>query len=357
MLKFAVIEYEHYLCSMKSIENKTSLILDLFFCLVFIPILVSLGPAHYWFQQWPLFSFIACVYLYGCYFLLMKINMPKLLISKKYYNIAGVIAILVITTYLISLYPLPDMDFVTPALSEYQTQVRNFEVSLTLWLMFSLVMGYALTISFVKELYDQLLLKKKVEAQRDKATLALFKAQISPHFMFNTLNSLYSLVIGTSEKAENAFIKFTELLKYSYVTIEKELVTLNDEIDYIQNYIDLQIIRLNKCTVVEWEYDVDNNRIKVPPMLMLTFVENAFKYGASTNRNCLISIRLTVKNGNLHFETANNIIKHADEFRKDMPVGIENCKSRLMTLFPGKHSLTTVEDDGVFKVSLNIQLN
>ncbi|MFG6386378.1 MAG: histidine kinase [Muribaculaceae bacterium] len=357
MHKFAVIEYEHYLCTMKSIENKTSLILDLFFCLVFIPILVSLGPAHYWFQQWPLFSFIACVYLYGCYFLLMKINMPKLLISKKYYNIAGVIAILVITTYLISLYPLPDMDFVTPALSEYQTQVRNFEVSLTLWLMFSLVMGYALTISFVKELYDQLLLKKKIEAQRDKATLALFKAQISPHFMFNTLNSLYSLVIGTSEKAENAFIKFTELLKYSYVTIEKELVTLNDEIDYIQNYIDLQIIRLNKCTVVEWEYDVDNNRIKVPPMLMLTFVENAFKYGASTNRNCLISIRLTVKNGNLHFETANNIIKHADEFRKDMPVGIENCKSRLMTLFPGKHSLTTVEDDGVFKVSLNIQLN
>ncbi len=357
MHKFAVIEYEHYLCTMKSIENKTSLILDLFFCLVFIPILVSLGPAHYWFQQWPLFSFIACVYLYGCYFLLMKINMPKLLISKKYYNIAGVIAILVITTYLISLYPLPDMDFVTPALSEYQTQVRNFEVSWTLWLMFSLVMGYALTISFVKELYDQLLLKKKIEAQRDKATLALFKAQISPHFMFNTLNSLYSLVIGTSEKAENAFIKFTELLKYSYVTIEKELVTLNDEIDYIQNYIDLQIIRLNKCTVVEWEYDVDNNRIKVPPMLMLTFVENAFKYGASTNRNCLISIRLTVKNGNLHFETANNIIKHADEFRKDMPVGIENCKSRLMTLFPGKHSLTTVEDDGVFKVSLNIQLN
>ena len=103
---------------MKSIENKTSLILDLFFCLVFIPILVSLGPAHYWFQQWPLFSSIACVYLYGCYFLLMKINMPKLLISKKYYNIAGVIAILVIITYLISLYPLPDMDFVTPALSE-----------------------------------------------------------------------------------------------------------------------------------------------------------------------------------------------------------------------------------------------
>ena len=342
---------------MKSIENKTSLILDLFFCLVFIPILVSLGPAHYWFRQWPLFSFIACVYLYACYFLLMKINMPKLLISKRYYNIAGVITLLIISTYLLSQYPLPDMDFVTPALSEYQTQVRNFGVSLTIWLMFSLVMGYSLTISFVKELYEQLLLKKKIEAQRDKATLALFKAQISPHFMFNTLNSLYSLVIGTSEKAENAFIKFTELLKYSYVTIEKEFVTLSDEIDYIQNYIDLQLIRLNKCTVVDWKYDVDNNTMRVPPMLMLTFVENAFKYGASTSRECLISIHLTVKDGYLYFETANSIMKHADEFRKDMPVGIENCKSRLGSLFPGKHSLTTVEKIGLFRVVLNIELN
>lgn len=348
---------EHYLCNMKSIENKTSLILDLFFCLVFIPILVSLGPAHYWFQQWPLFSFIVCVYLYACYFLLMKINMPKLLISKKYYNIAGVIVMLVIVTYMLSQYPLPDMDFVTPALSEYQTQVRNFGVSLTIWLMFSLVMGYALTISFVKELYEQLLLKKKIETQRDKAKLALFKAQISPHFMFNTLNSLYSLVIGTSEKAENAFIKFTELLKYSYVTIEKELVTLSDEIDYIQNYIDLQSIRLNGHTVVDWKYHVDNDNMKVPPMLMLTFVENAFKYGASTSRDCRIRIHLTVRDGALSFETENSIMKHADEFRKDMPVGIENCKSRLMSLFPEKHTLATVENDGLFRVNLNIQLN
>ena len=128
---------------------------------------------------------------------------------------------LVALNYVLSLYPLPDMDFVTPALSEYQTKVRNFGVSVSLWLMFSLVMCYSLSITFVKELYEQLLLRRKIEAQRDKAELAVFKAQISPHFLFNTLNSLYSLVIGTSEKAEDAFIKFTEILKYTYVTIEK----------------------------------------------------------------------------------------------------------------------------------------
>lgn len=91
-------------------------------------------------------------------------------------------------------------------------------------------------------------------------------------------------------------------------------------------------------------------------MLMLTFVENAFKYGASTSKDCLISIHLTVKDGILVFETANSIMKHADQFRKDMPVGIENCKSRLVSLFPDRHSLTTTEKDGLFKVTLNIQL-
>ena len=248
-----------------------------------MPIVVTLGPAHYWITQWPLFFVIACAFMYGSYFLLMKINIPQLLISRKFIRISVIVAVLMVATYLLSLYPLPDVDFVTPALSEYQTRLRNFGISVTLWLMFSLVMGYAMTISFVKELYEQLLLKKKIEAERDKAELAVFKAQISPHFMFNTLNSIYSLVVGTSERAESAFIKFTELLKYTYLTVDKEMVMLRDEIAYIQNYIDLQMIRLNSHTSVDWRYDVDNERVKVPSMLMLTLVENAFKYGASTS--------------------------------------------------------------------------
>lgn len=341
---------------MKSIENKTSVILDLFFCVVLMPILIALGPAHYWFSQWPLFSIIACAYMYGCYFVLMRVKVPQLLISKKYHRIVVIIGSLILANYILSLYPLPDMDFVTPALSEYQTQVRNFGVSVTLWLMFSLVMGYSLTISFVKELYQQLLLKKKIEAQRDKAELAIFKAQISPHFMFNTLNSLYSLVIGTSQKAEEAFIKFTDILKYTYVTIDKETVAMGDEIAYIQNYIDLQLIRLNRHTEVDWKHNIDNDRLQVPPMLLLTFVENAFKYGASTSKDCAIMIHVTLTDGMLKFETRNSIMKHSDEFRKDMPVGIENCRARLSTLFPAKHSLSTAEENGIFKVSLKISL-
>ncbi len=342
---------------MKTIENKTSLLLDLFFCVVLLPVLIILGPVHHWFGQWPVFFFVACFFLYGCYFVLLKANVPKMLISRKYARIAVTIGVLVVLNWLLSLYPLPAMEFVTPAMSEYQTQVRNFGVSVTLWLMFSLVTGYGLTISFVKELYQQLLLKKQIEAQRRKAELAVFKAQISPHFLFNTLNSLYSLVIGTSEKAENAFIKFTDILKYTYVTIEKEAVTLAEEIAYIGSYIDLQQIRLNAHTTVDWDCEVDDDTLNVPPMLMLTFVENAFKYGVSASKDCRIGIYLSVKEGILRFCTSNRIMKHADEFRENVPVGIENCRSRLESLFPERHTLDIGEKDGIYKVDLTLQLD
>lgn len=341
---------------MKSIENKTSLILDLFFCLVFMPIVVILGQARHWISQWPVFVSIVCVYMYGCYFVLMRLSVPKMLIAGKYGRIAGIVSALIVLTYLLTLYPLPDMDFVMPALSEFQTQVRNFGVTVSLWLMFSLVLGYALTVSFVKELYEQMLLQKKIAEQRDKAELAMFKAQISPHFLFNTLNSLYSLVVGTSQKAEDAFIKFTDILKYTYVTVQKEVVPLRDEVEYIQNYIELQKIRLNEHTEVVWNYDIDDGSVKVPPMLMLTFVENVFKYGVSTSKDCSVVIKLSLKLGQLEFSTHNSIMKHAADFRKDVPVGVENCRARLTNLFPDKYSLETIQEGDKYHVSLKIQL-
>ncbi|MCM1093965.1 MAG: sensor histidine kinase [Lachnospiraceae bacterium] len=341
---------------MKSIENKSALIIDIFFCAIFMPVLIFLGPAHSWMQQWTLFFILSCLLFYGSYFVVKWINMPMLLISRNYKRIGLVLGALIACNYLLTLYPLPEMDFITPAMSEYQTRIRNYSITISLWMMFSLVMGYALTTSFVIELYDQLLQKKKIEAQRDKAKLAMFKAQISPHFLFNTLNTLYSLVIGTSQKAEDAFIKFTELLKYTYITIENEYVPLKDEIAYIQNYIDLQVIRLNQHTVVKWSYEVDDENVMIPPMLMLTFVENAFKYGASTSRDCVISISLALDSGMLEFRTSNYIMKHVSEFHSDMSVGIENCRARLNGIFPKKHTLTTSESDGMFNVNLSINL-
>ena len=92
-------------------------------------------------------------------------------------------------------------------------------------------------------------------------------------------------------------------------------------------------------------------------MIFLTFVENAFKYGASSSRNCCILIRLHLKDGELFFETENKIVKHSEEFRKDMPVGIDNCRSRLSVMYPDCYSLNITEKDGLFNVGLKISVN
>ena len=344
----------HYLCTMKSIAFKTQFIPDIFFCIIFMPLIIVLGPPAHWFQEWPLFSLTACIYLYLIYFITKRINIPKLILSKRYLKIGVISLLMVASTFLLTLFPLPEVDFITPSMSAYQTRQRDYNVALSLWFMFSLVICYALTLSFINELYERIILQNQAENQRNKAKLAVFKAQISPHFMFNTLNSLYSLIIGTSQKAEDAFIKFSEILKYTYITIEKEYVTIREEIDYIQNYIDLQLIRLDSHTEVIWSYDVDDFSTPVPPILIPTFVENAFKYGASTSHDCKIVISLHLKDGKLAFMTTNNVMKHTDEFRKEVPVGIENCRLRLAGLFPGKYTLESEESDGIFKLSLNI---
>lgn len=341
---------------MKSLEHKTGLIFDLFFCVIIMPLLIILGPAKHWWKIDPLFSCTAISYLYGCYFATKRLHLPELILNKAYYRIGALAVVFIILTYVLTLFPLPELDFVIPSMSEYQTRLRNYNVTITVWLMFLAVMCYSLTVAFIKELYHRRLLQNIVENQRDKAELALFKAQINPHFLFNTLNSLYSLIIGTSQKAEDAFIKFTELLKYTYTTANSDWVTIQDEIEYINNYIDLQLIRLDNRTTVVRDFSVDDPTASIPPMIFLTFVENAFKYGASSTRDCDILIKLELKNGLLSFETRNMIVKHSDEFRKDMPVGLDNCRSRLSGLYPGNYSLDIKEENGLFKVELIINI-
>lgn len=150
---------------------------------------------------------------------------------------------------------------------------------------------------------------------------------------------------------------FTDLLRYTYTSVGNELVAIGEEADYISNYIALQRLRLNGHTTVEWSADIDDRNRLIPPMIFLTFVENAFKYGSSASHDCTVAISLSLHEGMLDFRTHNAIMRHADAFRSDVPVGLANCRARLDGLFPGKYSLKTSEPDGVFSLCLTIDLN
>ena len=154
----------------------------------------------------------------------------------------------------------------------------------TVWFFFLIVTGFSLAIELTFELFRQILSKQEIEAEKNKAELALYKAQINPHFLFNTLNALYGLVLTKSDKTESAFIQFSNILKYMYAQTTSETIPVCNEIDYIRQYVDLQALRLNKHTHISFETQTDDDQAPIPPMILITFVENAFKYGTSSDR-------------------------------------------------------------------------
>ena len=133
-----------------------------------------------------------------------------------------------------------------------------------------------------------------------------------------------------------------------------ETIPVCNEIDYIRQYVDLQALRLNKHTHISFETQTDDDQAPIPPMILITFVENAFKYGTSSDIDCTVLIRIIVKNGQLLFETENSVMKEKKE--KTPAIGIENCRKRLELLYPGRFNLTTVQENRQYKIRLTIRL-
>ena len=200
--------------------------------------------------------------------------------------------------------------------------------------------------------------KAKIEAELKvkEAELKLLKAQINPHFLFNTLNNLYSLAIEKSEKTAEVILKISELL--SYITYEciSVKVTLVKEIEFINSYIELEKLRYDENLTLTFSKSGDFSEQYIAPMILYTFIENSFKHGASKDAgNPWIMIDLNLNEECLSFSVSNS--KVADKLLTTTGIGIENVKKRLELLYPGRHRLKIVEEERVYFVSLDIQLS
>ena len=172
--------------------------------------------------------------------------------------------------------------------------------------------------------------------------------------MFNTLNSLYGLFLTENRNALPSLEKFISMMRYIHTSSNRDLVPLSEESEYIREYVDVQSLRLNDMTKVVLNIDIHNGSLLIPPMLLVTFVENCFKHGVSPVQKSCILISLTEDDGNLSFATSNRIfpVKRIGEH-----MGIENCRKRLELLYPGKYKLTINNNSDIYNVSLKIQLN
>jgi len=197
-------------------------------------------------------------------------------------------------------------------------------------------------------------IQRDLENQRLSAELAFLKSQINPHFLFNSLNSIYSLAYQRSETTPEAILKLSEIMRYMLYECNDNKVDLGKELQYLQNYIDLQKIRYGNKAFVDFEVNGLISGQRIVPLLLISFIENAFKHGVANDPATPIHILMDVQPEHLSFKMENK--KH--QFNKDATggIGLNNVKRRLDLLYPGKYQLKIEDNADVYTSELSLDL-
>ncbi|ARK09367.1 sensor histidine kinase [Fibrivirga algicola] len=189
------------------------------------------------------------------------------------------------------------------------------------------------------------------------AELAMLKLQVSPHFLFNTLNNIRWLARKKADQTEEAVVKLSQLLRYMLYQAQRDHVSLTKEIEHLHHYIDLQQMRLNDRQTVDFTVDGPVNGLLIEPLLFIPFVENAFKYGLHGQEASHIQIDLDVSESALSFSVVNPLFAASGASSEDSGIGIANVKQRLALHYPDRHTLEYGVKDGKFHVHIVLQLH
>jgi len=205
--------------------------------------------------------------------------------------------------------------------------------------------------------YDEMSRKSDSEKRRLAVELDLLKSKLNPHFLFNTLNNIDSLIRTNPEEASSSLVRLSEIMRYLTYETNSENVKLGKEMDYIRNFVELFRIRLKSPEDIRLEIDGDLN-VEVSPALFIPLLENAFKYARFGKKSHGVSIKLTSKDGVITFRILNGYENERPEYaRLNSGFGLANLKKRLELSYPGRHSLTLEKKEDLFQVELIIDTN
>lgn len=197
-------------------------------------------------------------------------------------------------------------------------------------------------------------IQRDLETQRLTAELQFLKSQINPHFLFNSLNSIYSLAYQKSDTTPEAILKLSEIMRYMLYESNDNKVDLSKEIQYLQNYIDLQKIRFGDNAYIDLRIDGEITSQRIVPLLLIAFIENAFKHGVANDPEHPIKMVISLNHEQLHFYTENK--KHTHNRDASGGIGLLNVKRRLDLLYPGKYTLTVKDEPDVYTCELSLIL-
>jgi hypothetical protein len=196
-----------------------------------------------------------------------------------------------------------------------------------------------------------------IKAEKLSAELSSLKAQINPHFLFNTLNSIYALSVKKDDKAPDAILQLSGLMRYIIKDTNNPKIPLLTEVGYLQNYVELQRARTGNTAFIIFECTGQLYGLDIAPLILITYIENAFKYGINPDAdNSFVEVYIQVTGNTLQMQVRNNKVPLADNTGNSTGIGINNTSGRLNLLYPGRHTLEIKEDEKNYSVNLSINL-
>ena len=324
-------------------------------CVLFIsfPILLSPHPSLTWevlsnpFTQRDLISFgMGLVFFYTSYYYLI----PALYFEKKY--VSYVFSLLIFAILIIFLPKIlihSDIEQFSPFINNRSPKSFLFELKNYFLLFFSILFS-----SLALKINDKW---KKSHREKLISELSYLKAQINPHFLFNTLNSIYSLAIEKSDHTATAIVTLSSMMRYAISDTSAQYVSLEKEMNYINSYIDLQKLRLGETAIVNYTFDGDIHDKEIAPLVLIPFIENAFKHGVNPEETSQIDIQISVSDINLYLHVFNLKVPHNLQSQLKTGFGLENGRSQLKLLYSNKHSIKIENKNLSFTVSIKINLS
>jgi two-component system, LytTR family, sensor histidine kinase AlgZ len=213
-------------------------------------------------------------------------------------------------------------------------------------------------LKFVEDWFELEARRKELETEKLTAELRFLKAQINPHFLFNTLNNLYYLAFTNSPNTTEVIAKLSQMMRYMIYDSNHPKVPLEKEIEYMQNYISLEKLRLNNDVPILFEIGENTEGVQIVPLVLITFLENAFKHGVSNNaEDAWVKIKIETNNKTLHYTVENSQLKLKDEKTKEKSgIGLQNVQRRLELSYANLYTLNIQDLKDSYTVNLTLQL-
>jgi sensor histidine kinase YesM len=276
---------------------------------------------------------------------------PKYLIKQKKpgFYIFSIFAIIVLNAWLVNVFL---RNFITP--KEYYF---SWEGTFTLAVDTTVLVAFTTAFKFIQQWHERNNYAVELEKKTLESELEMLKSQINPHFIFNTLNTIYFLMEQKEdEKAKEALLKFSDTLSHQLYDYNKDVIELDKEVEYLENYIELQRLRHDE-ELLDLECSLPEKKTGqlITPMLLIPFVENAFKH-SSNSKGYKVAINLKVEGKTLEFTTENTMNPYKRSQNGSGGIGLQNVKRRLDLTYPDRYKLDIVEDGKIYKTHLKINL-